>query len=77
MKITCTLEEYTQLIRGCQHCMEASDCGHCPLDKACWDNYLETSVEFEIVDSVKVEIEEIDLKDHEELDLEEIIIERS
>ena len=69
MKIICTLEEYAQLIRGCQHCMESSDCGSCPLDKICHDNYLEDSVEFEIV--------EVDPEEYDELDLEEIVIERS
>ena len=69
MKIICTRKEYTQLIRGCQHCMEISDCGCCPFDKICHDQYLEDSVEFEIV--------EADQEDYEELDVEEIIIERS
>ena len=64
MKIICTLEEYARLIRGCQHCMETSDCGCCPLDKICHDQYLEDSVEFEIV--------EADAENYEELDVEEI-----
>jgi hypothetical protein len=42
--------------------MESSDCGCCPFDKICSDQYLEDSVEFELVDNVQVEIEEIDLE---------------
>ena len=72
MKIICTIEEYARLIRGCQHCMESSDCGCCTFDKICSDQLLEDAVEFEIVDAVQVDIE-----DSDELDLEEITIEMS
>ena len=77
MKIKCTLEEYTKLIRRCQRTSIEKQCEGCFMENICGNDILEDAVEFEIVDAVNVEIEEVDLEDYEELDLEEIIIERS
>ena len=63
MKITCTMDEYIQIIRMCQRNIVLNECQGCVLESICGGNVLEDAVEFE-------------LEDHEELDLEYVTYER-
>ena len=64
MKIVCTLEEYSRMVRMCQRGMDSNDCKGCALLNICSNNMLEDAVQFDIVD-------------HEELDIEYITCERT
>ena len=64
MKITCTKHEYSRMIRKCQRSAELNGCKGCVLENICGNNILEDAVQIEIVD-------------HEELDLEYVTFERS
>lgn len=64
MKIICTLGQYSHLVRMCQRNLVLNECKGCVMENICGDNLLEDAVQFE-------------LADHEELDLEEITIERN
>lgn len=56
MKINCTLEEYTRMIRMCQRGADR-DCSGCVLAYICGDDLIEDAVQFEIEDDDQLEIE--------------------
>ena len=64
MKIKCTKEEYARIIRQCQRNLVLNECKGCVLENICGNNILEDAVQIEIVD-------------HEELDLEYVTFERN
>ena len=56
MKIKCTLEEYSRMIRMCQRGAE-NDCRGCVMANICGNNIIEDAVQFEIEDNDELEIE--------------------
>ena len=64
MKIICTLDEYSRMVRMCQRGMDLNECKGCALVNICGNNMIEDAVQFEIVD-------------HEELEIEYVTFERS
>ena len=55
MKLKCTLQEYTQLVRRCQRCIEDSACQGCVLADFCGENKFEEIVALEIEGNVNTE----------------------
>jgi hypothetical protein len=47
MKIICTLEEYSRMVRMCQRGAE-NDCKGCVMENICGNNIIEDAVQFEI-----------------------------
>lgn len=64
MKITCTTAEYARIIRACQRNLVLNECKGCVMENICKNNIIEDAVQIEIVD-------------HEELDLEYVTFERN
>ena len=52
MKIVCTLNEYTRIIRKCSKA--AGECSGCVLEGICGNNILEDAVEFEIISEEEI-----------------------
>lgn len=65
MKIKCTLEEYSQLIRGCQRNIVLNECKGCAMESVCGNNLLEDAVQFEIEDADQLDIEYVALEGSE------------
>ena len=59
MKIICTLDEYSQLIRTCQRTIVLNECKGCAMENICCNNILEDAVQFEIEDADQLDIEYI------------------
>ena len=57
MKISCTIEEYSRIIRSCQRSIVLGECKGCALENICNQQILEDSVRFEIVDNDELDIE--------------------
>ena len=64
MKIVCTLDEYTRMIRMCQRGKELHECQGCVMANVCGESLIEDAVQFEI-------------QDHDELEIEYVTYERS
>lgn len=72
MKIICTIDEYSRIIRSCQRSIVLGECKGCALENICNQQILE--------DAVQLEVEAADHADPEEsveLDIEYIEIERT
>lgn len=57
MKIICTLDEYSRMIRQCQRNLSLNECKGCVMENICGDNLLEDAVQFEIEDHKELDIE--------------------
>ena len=72
MKIKCTMEEYTRIIRMCQRAKDYSECQGCVMANICYDDIIEKAIQFEII-----EAEQNDTEDSNELEIEYVTFERS
>ena len=61
MKIKCTLDEYSRMIRMCQRNKD-NDCQGCVMANICNENIIEDAVQFEIEEDDELEIEYITIE---------------
>lgn len=62
MKIICTLDEYSRMVRMCQRNLELNECKGCVMENICGNNIIEDAVQFEIEDDNQLELEYITIE---------------